>query len=383
MYYNDFKGQKVSALAFGAMRLPVIGGNEADIDRAATKVLVEDAMAAGINYYDTAWGYHGGKSQIVMGELLKEYDRSSYYLTNKFPGYDLSNMPKSEEIFEKQLELCQVDYFDFYLIHNVCAMNIDHYLDPKYGIKEYFAEQVRNGRIRHLGFSLHGDMGVLRRFAEYYGDIMEFCQLQVNYMDWDFQDSKSKVEFCRERGWPVMVMEPLRGGKIADVDPEILAKANAAGKERTPVQWAFAFLQSVPGILTTLTGMSDRDQQAEKIGYYERPDILTDAEFDAIRQVGKDILAETSVPCTACRYCTPKCPKGLDIPTLISRYNEMRFNKDKFEFITTFAMIGTPKDKWPTACIGCGACSKVCPQSIDIPKIMQEFTDELKARSNI
>lgn len=381
MYYNSFKGLRVSALAFGAMRLPVIGGNDADIDRAAAKKLVDDAMAAGINYYDTAWGYHGGKSQIVLADCLREYDRSSYFLTNKFPGYDLSNMPKSKEIFEKQLELCKVDYFDFYLIHNVCAMNIDKYLDPKFGIKEYFAEQVRNGRIKHLGFSLHGEMDVLERFAAVYGDIMEFCQLQVNYVDWEFQHSKEKVGFCRQRGWAIMVMEPLRGGKIADIEPSLLARVNSVGKERTPVQWAFSFLQSIPGILTTLTGMSDADQQTEKIGYYAEPDVLSEKEFDAIVAVGRDIVSKTSVPCTACRYCTPKCPKELDIPTLISRYNEMLYNRDKFEFVTTFAMIGTPKDKWMTACIGCGACSKVCPQSIDIPQVMKDFAAEYERRS--
>jgi len=383
MYYNDFKGQKISALAFGAMRLPVIGGDDSKIDREAAQTLVDDAMAAGINYYDTAWGYHGGQSQIVLADCLRKYDRSSYYITNKFPGYDLSNMPKSKEIFEKQLELCKVDYFDFYLIHNVCAMNIDKYLDPKFGIKDYFVEQVKKGKIKHLGFSLHGDMDVLRRFTEVYGDAMEFCQIQLNYLDWEFQDAKAKMEFCRERGWAVMVMEPLRGGKIADMEPGLLAQVNSVGKERTPVQWAFAFLQSVPGVLTTLTGMSERGQQKEKISYYEKPDVLNEKEFEAIVAVGRSIVSKTSVPCTACKYCMPKCPKELDIPMLISRYNEMLYNKDKLEFVTTFAMLGTPKDKWMTACIGCGACAKVCPQSIDIPKVMKDFAEELKARSNI
>ena len=383
MLYTDFKGLKISALGFGAMRLPQTDDNPANIDKVRTQELVDDAMASGINYYDTAWGYHDGKSQIVLAECLRKYDRSSYFITNKFPGYDLSNMPKSEEIFEKQLELCKVDYFDFYLIHNVNELNINQYLDPQYGIKDYFVEQVKKGRIKHLGFSLHGEMDVLKRFAEVYGDAMEFCQLQINYLDWEFQHAKEKVDFCREHGWPIIVMEPLRGGKIATMDPDLLSKVNSVGKERTPVRWAFSFLQSIPGIMTTLTGMSEMSQQQEKISYYKDADVLSDKEFGAILEVGREITAKTSIPCTACRYCTPKCPKELDIPTLIARYNELLYNKDKFEFVTTFSMMGTPKDKWMTACIGCGACTKVCPQSIDIPQVMKDFARDLKERSGI
>ena len=383
MIYNDFKGLMISALAFGAMRLPVIDGQESQIDKEKTMALVDDAMSSGINYYDTAYGYHGGKSQVVLAECLKKYDRSSYFLTNKFPGYDLSNMPKVKEIFEEQLKLCDVEYFDFYLVHNVCEMNIEQYLDPKYGIKDYLVEQVKNGRIKHLGFSLHGEMDTLKRFDAAYGDAMEFCQLQVNYLDWEFQNAKEKVEYCRARGWPIIVMEPLRGGKIATVEPEMLGRLNAVGRSREPVRWAFSFLQSIPGILTTLTGMSEMSQQREKISYYAETDSLSDEEFDALVSMGREITSKTSIPCTACRYCTPKCPKELDIPTLIARYNELLYNKDKFEFVTTFSMLGTPKDKWMTACIGCGKCSKVCPQSIDIPQVMKDFARDLKARSNV
>ena len=199
----------------GAMRLPVIDGDDGKIDEAAAKEMVEYAMEQGINYYDTAWGYHGGNSETVLGKALGRYPRESYYLATKFPGYDLANMPKAEEIFEKQLEKCGVDYFDFYLFHNVCEMNIDAYLDEKYGIYTYLMEQKKNGRIKHLGFSAHGSCEVMKRFLEAYGPDMEFCQIQLNYIDWTFQEAKEKTELLRSWQIPVWVMEPLRGGKLA------------------------------------------------------------------------------------------------------------------------------------------------------------------------
>nr|WP_330363823.1 aldo/keto reductase [Butyrivibrio sp. WCD2001] len=179
--------------------------------------MVDRAMTAGINYYDTAFGYHDGNSEIVMGEILSGYPRDSYYIATKFPGYDLSNMPKVKEIFEKQLEKTGMEYFDFYLFHNVCEMNINQYLDPKYGIFDYLMEHKKNGRIKHLGFSCHGEYEVLKRFLDAYGEHMEFCQLQLNYLDWKFQKAEDKVKLLNDMNIPVWVMEPLRGGKLGIV----------------------------------------------------------------------------------------------------------------------------------------------------------------------
>ena len=180
MIYRNFQGLELSGLGLGAMRLPVVNGNDADIDVAAAEEMVACAMEHGINYYDTAWGYHDGNSETVIGKALSRYPREKYYLATKFPGYDLSNMPKVREIFEKQLEKCGVEYFDFYLFHNVCEMNINEYLDEQYGIHAYLMEQKRNGRIKHLGFSAHGSCEVLKRFLDAYGGDMEFCQIPRN-----------------------------------------------------------------------------------------------------------------------------------------------------------------------------------------------------------
>ena len=166
MIYKEFQNLKLSALGLGSMRLPVIGGDDGKIDVPAAEKMVDYAMAQGINYYDTAWGYHNGHSETVIGNALKKYPRESYYLATKCPGYDLSNMGKVEEIFEEQLKKCSVEYFDFYLFHNVCEMNIDAYLDEKYGIYDYLMAQKRKGRIRHLGFSAHGSYDVMKRFLD-------------------------------------------------------------------------------------------------------------------------------------------------------------------------------------------------------------------------
>ena len=169
MIYRGFQELRLSALGMGAMRLPVLDGDDDRIDEGQTFRMVDAAMAGGVNYYDTAWGYHDGHSELVLGRALARYPRDSFCLADKFPGYDLSNFGKAEEIFEEQLVKCRVDHFDFYLFHNVCELNIEHYLDPKYGIYDYLMEQKRNGRIRHLGFSAHGDIDCMTKFLEAYG----------------------------------------------------------------------------------------------------------------------------------------------------------------------------------------------------------------------
>ena len=279
MIYKDFQDLKLSALGMGAMRLPVMDGDDSRIDEAAAKEMVAYAMEQGVNYYDTAWGYHDGNSELVMGRALKEYPRDSFYLATKFPGYDLSNMDKVEEIFEKQLEKCQVEYFDFYLFHNVCEMNIDAYLDEKYGIYDYLMKQKENGRIRHLGFSAHGSYDVMKRFLEKYGKSMEFCQIQLNYLDWSFQDAKAKVELLKKYNIPVWVMEPLRGGRLANLTEEEEAKLKAMRPDEGTPAWAFRFLQSIPEVTVVLSGMSNLEQMKDNIHTFQEDKPLSEEEM--------------------------------------------------------------------------------------------------------
>jgi len=371
MIYNEFQGKKLSALGMGAMRLPVIDGNNSVIDEIKTSEMFEYCIEKGINYFDTAWGYHNGQSEIVVGKLLNKYPRESYYLASKFPGYDLNNMGKVEEIFEKQLDKTGMEYFDFYLFHNVCELNIDAYLDTNYGILDYLLKQKKLGRIKHLGFSTHGNQETVKRFLEAYGKHMEFCQIQLNYIDYEFQKANDKLQLLQEYDIPVWVMEPVRGGKLANLDSEFESKLKELRPEESTVSWAFRYLQSIPNVVVTLSGMSNFEQLKENIETYEEHKPLNDNEMKVLMSMAKEMVAKTALPCTACRYCTTYCPKGLNIPELIDIYNEHKFTGGGF--LASFAIKAMPKDKWPHECIGCKRCEAVCPQNIKISDMMKEI----------
>ena len=375
MIYKNFQGEKLSALGLGCMRLPVLEGNDARIDEAAAKEMVDFAMAQGINYYDTAWGYHEGNSELVIGRALASYPRETFFLATKFPGYDLSNMDKVEEIFEKQLEKCGVEYFDFYLFHNVCEMNIDAYLDEKYGIFPYLVEQKKRGRIRHLGFSAHGSVEVMKRFLEAYGSEMEFCQIQLNYLDWNFQDAKGKVELLKEWKLPVWVMEPLRGGRLAKLTEDEEAKLLALRPEEKIPAWAFRFLQTIPEVTVVLSGMSDFSQLTENLHTFETEEPLKEQETEALLKIADGLLGGT-LPCTACHYCVSHCSQGLEIPKLIALYNEHCFTGGGF--LAPMVLSAEPQEKQPGACVGCRSCEAVCPQGIKISEAMADFAEKLK-----
>lgn len=373
MIYKNFQDLRLSMLGMGAMRLPVIDGDDARIDEAAAMNMVNQAMEQGVNYYDTAWGYHGGNSELVMGRALRRHPRERFYLADKFPGYDLSNMDKVEEIFEAQLEKCQVDYFDFYLFHNVCEMNIDAYLDRQYGVFDYLRKQKENGRIRHLGFSAHGSRQVMERFLDAYGKHMEFCQIQLNYLDWSFQNARGKVELLNEWSIPVWVMEPLRGGRLARLTEEQAAKLTALRPEEGVPAWAFRFLQSVPGVTVILSGMSNAEQMRDNLRTFETDRPLTDREMEVLQALAGEMLQV--LPCTACHYCVSHCPQGLDIPRLLELYNEHCFTGGGF--IAPMALMAVPQSKHPGACAGCRSCEAVCPQQIKISEAMADFSRKL------
>ena len=375
MIYRNFQEIKLSGLGMGAMRLPVIDGDDSRIDETKTQAMVDYAMEQGVNYYDTAWGYHDGHSETVMGKALSRYPRESYYLATKFPGYDLSNMDKVEEIFEKQLEKCGVEYFDFYLFHNVCEMNIDAYLDEKYGIYEYLMKQKAAGRIRHLGFSAHGNLDVMKRFLDAYGKDMEFCQIQLNFLDWTFQGAKEKVEILKEWNIPVWVMEPLRGGKLAKLAAEDEKALKALRPEENIPAWAFRFLQSVPGVTMVLSGMSNLQQMQDNIHTFAEDKPLTEKEMDTLLQIADGMVKKIVLPCTACHYCTSHCPQGLPIPELLALYNEHCFTEGGF--IAPMALSAYPQEKLPSACIGCRSCEAVCPQQIKISEAMADFAQKM------
>lgn len=375
MIYNQFQDLKLSALGLGGMRLPLTDDNSAHIDENATATMVDYAMEHGINYYDTAWGYHDGQSEIVLGKVLKTYPRESFYLASKFPGYDVSNMDKVEAIFEKQLEKCGVSYFDFYLFHNVCEKNIHDYLDEKFGILTYLLKQKENGRIRHLGFSAHGSLKTVEQFLNAYGKHMEFCQLQINYLDWEFQNAKGKVALLEKFHIPIWVMEPVRGGSLSTLSKNATEQLTTIRPQESVTAWAFRFLQGLPNVKVILSGMSNMEQLSENIQTFEESIPLNEKERTTLSAIVDNMLDGKTVPCTSCRYCTTKCPKELDIPNLLSLYNE--YHVTNGGFIAPMVIGTLPAEKKPNACIGCRQCENVCPQQIVISEILSDFSVSL------
>ncbi len=371
MIYNQFKDKSLSLLGLGTMRLPQTADGK--IDEPQAEKMIDHAIKSGVNYFDTAWPYHGGESETVVAKILKKYPRESYYLADKYPGHQISKSYDPAKIFEAQLEKCGVEYFDFYLLHNVYENSIGVYLDPQWGIIDYFKEQKRLGRIKHLGFSSHGRTENIKEFLDICGEDMEFCQIQLNYLDWTLQNAKEKYELLTERNIPVWVMEPVRGGKLAHLDEENEAKLKAHRPDESIASWSFRFLQGLENVKMVLSGMSNMEQTVDNIKTFESLNPLTEQETALIMDIAEEL--KSSVPCTGCRYCTDGCPMQLDIPLIISVYNEISYAP-----VTNSTMIldTLDVDKRPEACIACGACSAICPQGIDIPDCMAKLSEALK-----
>lgn len=371
MIFSEFQNEKLSLLGFGAMRLPCLA--DGSIDEQQVAEMTQMAMDAGVNYFDTAYPYHGGQSERVMGRVLSKYPRDSYKLATKYPGHQiLSSGYNPAEIFEEQLQKCGVDYFDFYLLHNVNEKSMEVYMDPQWGIVDYFKEQKRLGRIRHLGFSSHAQVEGLEKFLDYCGGDMEFCQIQLNYMDWTLQKARQKYELLTALGIPVWVMEPVRGGKLASLSQADSARLKALRPEATDASWGFRFLQGLPNVKMILSGMSNLEQMKDNLATFAQREPLNESETEMMLSIAQGMM--DLVPCTACRYCCEGCPKGLDIPALLSVYNELRVSSTvnaamRVEFL--------PEEKKPTACIACGKCARSCPQNIDIPAALKALSEKL------
>ena len=364
MIFKKFKNENLSLLGFGTMRLPL--KEDGTVDEIQVERMVAYAMENGVNYFDTAYPYHDGESERVIGRILSQYPRESYFLADKFPGHQIFDDYTPERFFEEQLERCQVEYFDFYLLHNVYEKSINTYKDSNWKIVNYLLEQKKNGRIKHLGFSSHGSKEII----DYCQGELEFCLIQLNYLDWTLQGAREKYEMLTEMGIPVWVMEPVRGGKLARLSDEQEAFLKKLRPEESTPAWAFRFLQDLPNVHMVLSGMSAMEHMKDNVKTFEEYKPLSEEERQFLFDVAEGM--KTSVPCTSCQYCVAGCPKGLDIPMLISVYNELKFVPTVNASMRIEAM---EEDKKPTACIACGKCSHMCPQGIHIPEIMKELPE--------
>ena len=381
MIYKPFREWNLSLLGMGNMRLPTLGEN-GPIDENKAREIVEYAFEHGVNYFDTAYRYHGGESEGFTGRVLEQFPRDRWHLATKMPGhmmeykngrYAFTGLLAGREglsprqIFQQQLERCRVDYFDFYLLHNLCETAYDFYTDEDIGVVEYLLSEKRAGRIKHLGFSAHGRAETIDRFLNW-KDCFEFVQIQLNYLDWVLQDAGKKYEVVLKHGIPVIAMEPVRGGRLASLGEEASALLKAARPEDSIASWALRFLQRLPGVQVVLSGMTTLEQLKDNLKTFASPDSLTDGEMELIQGIVRGMA--DMVPCTACRYCCEDCPQGLDIPKLIAMYNEVRFDNPS---ILRFTLDAMGPEELPGACLGCSACARICPQNIDIPKALKDF----------
>ena len=364
MIYSDFNGIKLSRLGFGCMRFKTDDNGE--IDQEKVNKLIKLAMESGINYYDTAYPYLNGKSEIALAEALKDYPRDSYYLADKFPGHSLPGPVDNIALFNVSLNKCKTDYFDFYLLHNINEWSIKIYEDPEYHIIEDIKKIKDEGKIKHLGFSFHGGCELLERILNDYEGLFEFVQIQCNYLDWTLQDAKRKYDIITSHGLGVWIMEPCRGGKLAKLSEENKAKLNS---ENSDASYAFRFLQGKENIKVVLSGMNELEQLEDNLNTFNEYKPLSEDEQNTLFEIAESL--KSAVPCTGCRYCTKGCPMELNIPFLIQCYNDFKY---ELAFNVSMRIDGLDEDKLPSNCIECGQCQMACPQGIDVPSVLKELT---------
>lgn len=373
-------GKSISLLGFGFMRLPVKNGETSQIDEEAASAMVDYAIANGVNYFDTAYLYHDGQSELFAGKALSKYSRDSFYLATKMPIMAVSSEADVERIFDEQLEKCRVDYFDFYLIHNINKAYLSKMREHK--IYEIVKEKQKQGKIKHLGFSFHDNVEVLAETLDGYE--WDFAQIQLNYMDWEIQDAGKQYQMLKDKNIPVIVMEPLRGGVLATLCDKSIEIFKSENPSVSTASWALRYAASLPDVLTVLSGMTTMEQLEDNIKTLGSFEPLTSHEYDVIEKALTAYRETAAIPCTACRYCMD-CPEGVDIPKVFSAYNNYligitnnrRFND--FTFDIEYRVLG--EDKQANNCAFCNQCISSCPQHIDIPDWMQtidEFALERK-----
>lgn len=369
MIYSDFHGLKLSRLGFGCMRF-AMDPTTGEIDQKKVNDMFDLAISRGVNYFDTAYPYLDGKSELAMTEALRKYPRESYYIADKFPGHSLPGPIDSIALFHVSLDKCNTDYFDFYLLHNITEWSVKIYESEEYHIIPDMLKMRDEGKIRHLGFSFHGGPELLEEFLNKHEGDFEFVQIQCNYLDWTLQDAKRKYDIITKHGLGVWVMEPCRGGKLAKLAEEKSNLLKAINPDASDASYAFRFLQGLPNVKVVLSGMNEVGQVEDNLNTFENEWLLNQDEERLLFDIAESL--KKGVPCTGCRYCCAGCPMGLNIPYLLECYNDYKFSAS---LTASMRLDALEDDKKPSACIGCGQCSHACPQGIDVPSALSELAE--------
>lgn len=411
---NPKTGEKVSLLGYGCMRWPTISGgsgrDQADeIDQEMVNRLVDTAIAHGVNYFDTSPAYCKGRSERATGIALKRHPRESFYIATKLSNFSPSTWSRqaSFDMYHNSFKELQVDYIDYLLLHGIGMGGMEalngRYIDN--GVLDYLLKEREAGRIRNLGFSYHGDIEVfdylLSKHDEYKWD---FVQIQMNYLDWkhakEINPRNTDAEYLygelEKRGIPVVIMEPLLGGRLSNLHDHVVARLKQQESERSVASWAFRFAGTFPGVMTVLSGMTYMEHLEDNLRSYAPFKPLTDEEVNFLYATADMMMQYPTIPCNDCKYCMP-CPYGIDIPSILLHYNKCvnegnvpdssdgeQYRKARRAFLVGYDR-SVPKLRQASHCIGCNQCGPHCPQSIDIPAELHRidsFVDELK-RQNV
>ncbi|MCL2007436.1 MAG: aldo/keto reductase [Treponema sp.] len=371
MITKDFKDLKISTLGMGNMRFPTLEGIQSPmINYDKAQEIIDYALANGINYFDTAYVYHKGESEKFLGFALQKHKRESFYLTTK---YLLSASEDYKAVFEEQLSRLKTDYIDTYMIHAITDDSCQKYIDC--GCIEYFIEQQKKGRVRYLGFSNHSSPNTLAIFADHYK--WDIAQIQLNYYDWIFGTAKEEYEVLNKRGIPIVVMEPVRGGRLAKLSSKAEAMLKEARPEWSIASWAFRWIKRLD-LLCVLSGMALMEQIEENVKLFSDTDHLNDEEEELLFKACREYQKEVSVPCTDCGYCIDDCPAKINIPKILEVYNKYR--TDGIWGLNDLKDVKT-EGKIPD-CTGCGVCNDRCTQKIDVRAVMIELSEVLRKRGS-
>ncbi|MBE5877292.1 MAG: aldo/keto reductase [Lachnospiraceae bacterium] len=362
---------KVSLLGFGCMRFPTDANGK--IEETEALKMIDMAYQAGVNYYDTAYPYHGGASEGFVGKALARYPRESYYLATKLPIWEVKTIEDCQRIFDLQLERLQKEYVDFYLLH---ALNKERWETIKNLDILKWCEKLRSeGKIRYIGFSFHDDYDVFKEIVTGYS--WDFCQIQLNYMDKDTQATTKGVELAESLGIPMVIMEPIKGGSLANLPEDITQMFREADDKASTSSWALRYVGSFHNVKVILSGMSALEHVEDNLKTFTNFKVLSDTEQQVVENVANTLHSRVQNGCTACKYCMP-CPAGVNIPGSFGVWNEyhvyQNVNDTKWSWTREI-----PEEAKPKNCIKCGKCEKVCPQKISIRKDLERVQAEMDA----